>query len=136
MKDVLVDSSVILDVFLDDPEWGDWSEGVLSKLSGARSLFINPIIYTEISIGFERIEELEKAVAECGLKMVGIPKEALFLAGKAFFRYRKGKGKKVAPLPDFFVGAHAAIEGLELVTRDVRRIKTYFPSVRIISPYQ
>ena len=90
----------------------------------------------EISIGFERIEELEKAVAECGLKMVGIPKEALFLAGKAFVRYRKGKGKKVAPLPDFFIGAHAAIEGLELVTRDVRRIKAYFPSVSIISPYQ
>lgn len=136
MKDVLVDSSVILDVFLDDPEWGDWSEGVLSKLSGTRSLLINPIIYTEISIGFERIEELEKAVAECGLKMVPLPKEALFLAGKAYLRYRRGKGKKAAPLPDFFIGAHAAVEDLELVTRDVRRIKAYFPSVKIISPYQ
>ncbi len=136
MKDVLVDSSVVLDVFLDDPEWGDWSEGVLSKLSETRSLFINPMIYTEISIGFERIEELEKAVAECGLKMVPIPREALFLAGKAYLSYRKGKGKKTAPLPDFFIGAHAAVEGLELVTRDVRRIKTYFPSVKIISPYK
>jgi predicted nucleic acid-binding protein len=136
MKDVLVDSSVILDVFLDDPDWGDWSEGVLAKLSGARSLLINPVIYSEISIGFERIEELEKAVTECGLKMAAIPREALFLAGKAYFRYRKGKGKKVAPLPDFFIGAHAAVDGLELVTRDVRRIKTYFPSVKIISPYQ
>ena len=136
MKDVLVDSSVILDVFLDDPEWGDWSEGVLSKLSGMHSLCINPIIYTAISIGFERIEELEEVVAVCGLKMVPIPKEALFLAGKVYLRYRKGKGKKVAPLPDFFIGAHAAVEGLELVTRDVRRIKTYFPSVKIISPYQ
>ena len=136
MKDVLVDSSVILDVFLDDPEWSDWSEGVLSNLSEARSLIINPMIYTEISIGFERIEELEKAVTECGLKMVTIPKEALFLAGKVYLRYRKGKGKKVAPLPDFFIGAHAAVEGLELVTRDVRRVRTYFPSVKIISPYQ
>jgi predicted nucleic acid-binding protein len=136
MKEVLVDSSVILDVFLDDPEWGDWSEGVLGEMSGTGSLFINPIIYTEISIGFERIEELEKAVAECGLKMVCIPREALFLAGKAYVKYRKGKGKKVAPLPDFFIGAHAAIGGLELVTRDVMRIKTYFPSVKIISPYQ
>ena len=136
MKDVLVDSSVILDIFLDDPEWGDWSEGVLSKLSETRSLCINPIIYTEISIGFEKIEELEKALEACGLKMTAIPKEALFLAGKVYVNYRKGKGKKVAPLPDFFVGAHAAVEGLELVTRDVRRIKHYFPTVRIISPYQ
>ena len=136
MQDVLVDSSVVLDVFLDDPEWGGWSEGVLSKLSETRSLIINPMIYTEISIGFERIEELEKAVEECGLKMVPIPREALFLAGKVYLRYRKGKGKKVAPLPDFFIGAHAAVEGLELVTRDIRRIKTYFPSVKIISPYQ
>jgi len=79
---------------------------------------------------------LEKAVTECGLKMVTIPKEALFLAGKVYLRYRKGKGTKVAPLPDFFIGAHAAVEGLELVTRDVRRVRTYFPSVKIISPYQ
>ena len=135
MKNVLVDSSVILDVFLDDPEWGDWSEGVLAKLSEMGSLFINPIIYTEISIGFKRIEEVEKAVSECGLKMASIPREALFLAGKVYVRYRKGKGKKVAPLPDFFIGAHAAVEGLELVTRDVRRIKTYFPGVKIIAPY-
>lgn len=135
MKNVLVDSSVILDVFLDDPEWGDWSEGVLAKLSETGSLFINPIIYTEISIGFKRIEEVEKAVSECGLKMASLPREALFLAGKVYVRYRKGKGKKAAPLPDFFIGAHAAVEGLELVTRDVRRIKTYFPSVKIIAPY-
>lgn len=135
MKNVLVDSSVILDVFLDDPEWGDWSEGVLAKLSETGSLFINPIIYTEISIGFKRIEEVEKAVSECGLKMASLPREALFLAGKVYVRYRKGKGKKAAPLPDFFIGAHAAVQGLELVTRDVRRIKTYFPSVKIIAPY-
>jgi predicted nucleic acid-binding protein len=136
MKDVLVDSSVILDVFLDDPQWGDWSEGMLAKLSRTSALLINTIIYTEISIGFERIEELEKAVFECGFKMAAIPKEALFLAGKAYVRYKKRKGKRVAPLPDFLIGAHAAVEGLELVTRDVRRIKTYFPGVKIISPYQ
>jgi predicted nucleic acid-binding protein len=136
MSDVLVDSSVILDIFLDDPDWGDWSERMLTELSGAGSLLINPIIYTEISIGFERIEELERAVSESGFKMAAIPKEALFLAGKVYLKYRKGKGKKVAPLPDFFIGAHAAVEGLELVTRDVRRIKTHFPSVKIISPYQ
>jgi len=136
MSDVLVDSSVILDVFLDDPRWGDWSERMLTELSGAGSLLINPIIYTEISVGFERIEELEKAVSEGGFKMAAIPKEALFLAGKAYVRYKKRKGKRAAPLPDFFIGAHAAVGGLDLVTRDVTRIKTYFPSVRIISPYQ
>jgi len=136
MSDVLVDSSVILDIFLDDPDWGDWSEGILAELSGRGALLINPIIYTEISIGFERIEELEKAVSESGFNMAAIPREALFLAGKAFLRYRKRKGKKVAPLPDFFIGAHAAVGGLDLVTRDVRRIKTYFPSVKMISPYQ
>jgi predicted nucleic acid-binding protein len=136
MKDVLVDSSVILDVFLDDPQWGDWSEGMLAKLSRTSALLINTIIYTEISIGFERIEELEKAVSECGFKMAAIPKEALFLAGKAYVRYKKRKGKRVAPLPNFLIGAHAAVGGLELVTRDVRRIKTYFPGVKIISPYQ
>jgi len=135
VKGALIDSSVILDVFLDDPQWGEWSESVLTRLSGTRSLLINPIIYTEISIGFERIEELERAVADCGFKMVSIPKEALFLAGKAYVRYRKGKGKKVAPLPDFFIGAHAAVDELELVTRDVRRIKSYFPSVKLVSPY-
>ena len=136
MKGSLVDSSVILDIFLDDPKWGNWSEGILSGLSGRRDLFINSIIYAEVSIGFKRIEELERAVSGCGLKTISIPREALFLAGKAFYRYKSRKGKKVAPLPDFFIGAHAAVEELELVTRDVRRIKTYFPTVRIISPYQ
>jgi len=136
MKEVLVDSNVILDIFLDDPEWGDWSEGVLAKLSGTGSLLINPIIYTEVSIGFARIEELEKAIEKGGFKMAAIPKEALFLAGKAYVTYEKRKGKRVAPLPDFFIGAHAAVGGLELVTRDVRRIKTYFPGVKVISPYQ
>ena len=136
MKPVLVDSSVILDVFLDEPKWADWSERTLSELRETRSLVINPIIYTEISIGFERIEDLERAVTECDLKMIPIPREGLFLAGKAFHRYRRRKGKKLAPLPDFFIGAHAAVEGFELVTRDIRRIKTYFPAVKIISPYQ
>jgi len=134
MKGVLVDSSVVLDVFLDDPEWGDWSEGVLSKLSVTHSLFINPMIYTEVSIGFERIEELEKAVGECGLKMVTIPREALFLAGKVYLKYRKGKGKKVAPLPDFFIGAHAEILGCSILTRDLKRYRTYFPKVTLVSP--
>jgi predicted nucleic acid-binding protein len=136
MRGVLVDSSVILDLFLADPAWADWSERTLSDLNRTHDLFINAIIYTEVSIGFKRIEELEEAVAECRLKMIPIPREALFLAGKAFHRYRGRKGKKVSPLPDFFVGAHAAVEGFHLVTRDIKRIRTYFPTVRILSPYQ
>ena len=134
MEDVLVDSSVILDVFLDDSRWGDWAEATLSRLSSAKALYINPIIYAEVSIGFERIEELEDALLDCGFRMREIPREALFLAGKAFLTYRHRKGKKLFPLPDFFIGAHAAIESLELLTRDVQRIRTYFPTVNILSP--
>jgi hypothetical protein len=135
VEGVLVDSSVILDVFLDDPRWGGWGEDTLSRLSFVKALYINPIIYAEVSIGFEGIEELEEALLGCGFLMREIPKEALFLAGKAFLTYKHLKGKKLFPLPDFFIGAHAAIEHLELVTRDVKRIKTYFPTVNVASPY-
>ena len=134
MKGVLVDSNVILDIFLDDPAWADWSESTLEELSAANRLFINPVIYAEISIGFERIEELESALSHAGLTLLDIPKEALFLAGKAFIGYKKRHGMRRSPLPDFFIGAHAAIMGLQLLTRDARRYRSYFPSVRLISP--
>jgi len=134
MKGVLVDSSVILDVFENDPVWADWSEAALATYATQLPLFINPVIYAEVSIGFQRIEQLEEAFAGCGLRMLPIPKEALFLAGKAFLKYRKCKGNKASPLPDFFIGAHAAVEKLLLLTRDVKRIKTYFPTVKTVSP--
>ena len=134
MKGVLVDSNVILDIFLNDPNWADWSEGVLEELSAANRLFINPMIYAELSIGFERIEELESALRPTGLILLDIPKEALFLAGKVFLRYRKRRGKRRFPLPDFFIGAHAAVMELALLTRDARRYRSYFPSVRLIRP--
>jgi hypothetical protein len=134
MKGVLVDSNVILDVFLNDPSWVDWSEGALEALSTANRLFINPMIYAEISIGFERIEELESALRPTGFILLDIPKEALFLAGKVFLRYKKRRGKRRFPLPDFFIGAHAAVMELALLTRDARRYRSYFPSVRLISP--
>lgn len=134
MKGVLVDSNVILDVFLNDPDWADWSEGALEELSAASRLFINPIIYAEISIGFERIEELESALRPTGFILLDIPKESLFLAGKAFLRYKKRLGKRRFPLPDFFIGAHAAVMDLALLTRDARRYRSYFPAVRLISP--
>ena len=134
MHGILVDSNILLDVFLDDSHWADWSEIKLEKYSQNFPLFINPIIYTEISIGFESIELLETVINDCNLKMLQIPKEALFLAGKAFLKYRKNRGANRSPLPDFYIGAHAAILEMELITRDESRYRTYFPTVKLISP--
>lgn len=134
MKGLLVDSNVILDIFLDDPEWADWSESVLADYSVHTTLYINSIVYTEVSVGFKRIEELESALHKGGFQMLEIPKEALFLAGKAYLEYKKGKGIKKSPLPDFYIGAQAAVLDLDLITRDEGRYRTYFPTVRIICP--
>ena len=134
MKGILVDSNIILDVFLDDPSWADWSESKLAKFSSITKLFINPVVYSEVSIGFKRIEELEFALDHTGFQMLEIPKEALFLAGKAFLKYRKNRGKKRSPLSDFYIGAQAAILKMDLITRDPSRYRTYFPTVRLISP--
>jgi len=134
MKGVLVDSNIILDIFLNDPTWADWSDFTLEKHVHITTLYINPIIYSEVSIGFERIEALESAINKCGFQMLQIPKEALFLAGKAFLRYRKSKGAKRSPLPDFYIGAQAAIYDLGLITRDVARYRTYFPTIKLICP--
>jgi len=134
MRGVLVDSNVILDVFLDDPKWADWSESRLEECFDSATLFINSIIYSEISIGFTSIETLETAVVKAGFQMLEIPKEALFLAGKAYLRYKRSQGAKTAPLPDFFIGAQAAVLQLSLLTRDVSRYRSYFPTVQLISP--
>ena len=134
MRGLLVDSNVLLDIFEDDPVWAEWSEGMLEAYGTTCTLCINPMIYAEVSVGFERIEQLEAAIAGCGLRMLPIPKEALFLAAKVFVEYRRRKGVKSSPLPDFFIGAHAAVEGLELLTRDVSRYRSCFPTLRLISP--
>ena len=134
MNGVLVDSNVILDVFLDDPDWADWSETMLNQYSTSGPLYINSIIYAEISIGFVRIEQLDAAITMAGLQILELPKEALFLAGKAFLRYRRNQGIKTSPLPDFFIGAHAAVLDIDLLTRDTRRYHTYFPTVNLITP--
>ena len=134
MNGVLVDSNIVLDIFLDDINWADWSEKTLNQYSTTHVLYINSIIYTEISIGFKRIEELEKAIENAGFQILEIPKEALFLAGKAFLSYRKNKGTKAFTLPDFFIGAQAAILNMALITRDVTRYRTYFPTVHLITP--
>ncbi len=134
MKGVIVDSNIILDVFLNDLKWADWSESKLEEYSYSSSLYINSIIYSEISIGFKLIEELEAAVNKAGLQLLEIPKEALFLAGKAFLKYRRRKGAKRTPLPDFFIGAQAAVLNFDLLTRDVSRYQSYFPTVKLIAP--
>jgi predicted nucleic acid-binding protein len=130
----LVDSNVILDLFLDDPDLADWSEVTLTKFGDLDTLYINLVIYTEISIGFERIEALEKAMEIAAFQMLEIPKEALFLAGKAFMQYKKSEGSKSSPLPDFHIGAQAAVMDLDLITRDESRYRTYFPTVNLITP--
>ena len=134
MKGVLVDSNVILDVFLNDLKWADWSESKLEEYSDHTSLYINSIIYSEISIAFELIEDLESAITKAGFQLLEIPKEALFLAGKAYIKYKRRKGVKRTPLPDFFIGAQAAVLDLPLLTRDVSRYQAYFPTVELIAP--
>ena len=134
MNGVFVDSCILLDLFTDDPKWADWSESVLGEYSQSNTLFINSIVYTEVSIGFNRIEEVEEAIEQVGVKALEIPREALFLAGKVFLDYRRNKGTKSSPLPDFFIGAHAAVSSFDLITRDSARYKTYFPSITLICP--
>lgn len=134
MKGVLVDSNIILDVFLNDLKWADWSESKLEEYCVQTSLYINSIIYSEISIGFELIEDLESAISKAGFQLLELPKEALFLAGKAYIKYRRRKGVKRTPLPDFFIGAQAAVLNLELLTRDISRYQSYFPTVKLIAP--
>ncbi|MCB1869386.1 MAG: PIN domain-containing protein [Gammaproteobacteria bacterium] len=134
MAFILVDSCVITD--LADPEsaWFEWSTETLEQLDQNHTLVINQIIYAECSIGYERIEEVEALFEHLGFAMKPIPREALFLAGKAFLQYRKRQGEKGNVLPDFFIGAHAAISGFQLITRDRGRFGTYFPTVALIMP--
>ncbi|CAK8724798.1 PIN domain-containing protein [Candidatus Electrothrix laxa] len=134
MNGVLVDSCVLLDLLTDDPNWADWSEQALDRCSQTNTLYINSIVYTEVSIGFNRIEEVEQALQAVGVKVLEIPREALFLTGKIFLRYRKNKGTKNSPLPDFFIGAHAVVSGFDLITRDTAKFTTYYPNLNLISP--
>lgn len=131
---ILVDTNVLLDVLEDDPQWADWSQGQLETASLTDPLAINPVIYSELSMAFERIEELESALTEASLVLQAIPREALFLARKAFLMYRRRQGTKAAVLPDFYIGAHAAVADYPILTRDAGRYRSYFPTVRLIAP--
>lgn len=134
MPATLVDSNVILDIVTEDSEWLDWSASALERCANSGHLIVNPIVYAEVSIGFPRIEDLDDALPADYFTREPLPWEAAFLAGKAFQAYRRRQGARVHPLPDFYIGAHAAVQGYPLLTRDPRRYRTYFPKLRLIAP--
>jgi hypothetical protein len=131
---ILVDSSVILDVVTEDPVWFEWSSRAVTTWAERDTFVINPLVYAEVSAGFTRIEDLENSVPSAYFRRVALPWEAAFLAGKCFLDYRRGGGSRRSPLPDFYIGAHAAVAGLRPMTRDVVRFRTYFPTVELIAP--
>lgn len=130
----LVDSNVLLDIATEDPVWAPWSGLRLTEAIDAGRVVINPIIYAEVSVGYDTIEALDHALPETTFRREPLPFNAGFLAGKAFLAYRKRGGTKPSPLPDFYIGAHAAVAGHRLLTRDARRYRTYFPRIELITP--
>jgi predicted nucleic acid-binding protein len=130
----LVDSNVLLDVLTDDPRWYAWSADALATQADRDLLAVNPIIYAEVSIGFMRIEELDDALPAATFHRLALPWEAAFLAGKCFVAYRKRRGIRSSPLRDFYIGAHASISHMTLLTRDAARYRTYFPKLHLIAP--
>jgi len=131
---VLIDTNVLLDVVTNDPQWADWSQRRLEAAALKDQLAINAVVYAELSIGFRRIEEVEAVLAKTQIAIEEIPREALFLAGKAFQRYKARGGTRTGALPDFFIGAHAAVLDIPLLTRDARRYSDYFPKLELLAP--
>lgn len=130
----LVDTNVLLDVFTEDPEWLEWSSEQLAAAADVGVLAINPVVYAEVSTYFGSIEELDEALPPADYRRDPLPHAAGFLVGKAYLRYRKAGGSKARPLPDFYIGAHAAVAGYHLLTRDASRFRTYFPKLALIAP--
>ncbi|MCW0000228.1 type II toxin-antitoxin system VapC family toxin [Pararhizobium sp. YC-54] len=130
----LVDTNVLLDVVTDDPAFADWSIEQLEAAALRGPLLINDVVYAELAVRYERIERLDAFLAEAGIEIAMMPRPALFLAGKVFQKYRKAGGSRTGVLPDFFIGAHAAVARLDLLTRDTARYRTYFPTVTLITP--
>jgi len=125
---------VLLDVLTEDAEWVDWSASALARAADRGRLVINPLVYAEVAIGFDRIEDLDATLDAATFERRPLPWEAAFLAGKVFQKYRAAGGLRRSPLPDLYIGAHAAIAGLTLLTRDARRYRSYFPRLRIVAP--
>ena len=130
----LVDSNVLLDVLTEDERWLDWSLEALATAAELGPLYINPVIFGEVSIRFSRVEDVDQALPATDLRRLPIPWAAAFLAGKAFADYRSRSGNKTSTLPDFFIGAHAAVDQLALLTRDPQRYRSYFPTVELMAP--
>jgi predicted nucleic acid-binding protein len=131
---LLVDTNVLVDVLQNDPQWAEWSIGQLRAQAQLHELAINAVVYAELSLSFSTFEALDRVVATMELAMHEVPRPALFLAGKAYLQYRRRGGSKAQVLPDFFIGAHAAVEGWPLLTRDASRFRTYFPGLQVIAP--
>lgn len=131
---LLVDTNVLVDVLEDDPVWADWSIAQLRAQSQLHDFVINPVIYAELSLTFESPQTLDRTIVDLGLELVEVPRPALFLAGKAFVRYRREGGTRRNVLADFFIGAHAAVQEWPLLTRDARRYRSYFPTIELITP--
>ena len=134
MRPTLVDSNVLLDVITEDHEWLDWSASALARAADRSPLVINPIVYAEVAARFARIEDLEEALPADYYQRRPLPWDAAFLAGQCFVRYRRRDGARRSPMPDFYIGAHAAIEDMTLLTRDARRYRSCFPTLRIVAP--
>jgi hypothetical protein len=128
----LVDTNVLLDIITQDPEWVSWSETALREAAERSTLAINPIIFAEVSLKFDRIEDADAALVDFAREP--LPYEAGFLAGKAFLAYRRRGGARRSPMPDFYVGAHAAVARMDLLTRDAARYRTYFPGLKLVAP--
>ncbi len=133
---ILVDTNVLLDLATNDATWAAWSQAQLEAAALRDDLAINAVVYAELSIGFRRIEEVDAMIETTGLRLEPIPRPALFLAGKAFRQYRQAGGTKTGVLPDFFIGAHAAVARSPLLTRDAQRYRTYFPTVEVVAPVE
>ena len=131
---LLVDTNVLVDVLQDDPQWADWSISHLRAQANVHQLVINPVIYAEMSLSFSTLEALDDVLVTMGLELREIPRPALFLAAKAYTQYRKRGGAKQQVLPDFFIGAHAAVKGWPLLTRDASRFRIYFPGLGVLAP--
>jgi hypothetical protein len=134
MRATFVDTNVLLDVVSNDATWVDWSLHHLDAAALQGPLIINDVVYAELSVRFEAIEAVDAMVRSFGLRMAPVPRPALFLAAKAYQKYRRSGGARTGVLPDFFIGAHAAVEGIALLSRDGRRFRTYFPKVHLVSP--
>lgn len=134
MTPVLVDSNVLIDVATDDAVWGEWSASRLARLAETTRLIINPLIYAEVAVSYATVEELDAVLPRSAFQREPLPWEAGFLAGKCFVLYRRRGGARRSPLPDFYIGAHAAVAGYRLLTRDPTRYRSYFPQLDLVAP--